>query len=467
MNIDQLLSNPVLSISSAVCFGLLILLIFKWRSVNDVRRRFAILEDKYSVLENQHKSLEAAHAGLETRYRDVLDIDQYLEDQNKKLTDVKNSYAEKKQIYDALTQQISIYEDKLEFIDVGIYDPSFEFETSEEFKLKIDAIREQQKEFIRDKKAMFCNAEWTIDGSRTKGKTMTNRQMRLALRAFNNECEAAIANTRWNNIESMRSRINRAVEAIDKMNASNQIYFDDGYVRLKLLELETTHQYKEKKKQERDHAADLRRAEREEQRLLKEQAQAEKEEQNFQKLLDKARKQAEKAVGEELAKLESQIAVLTDDLNEAHEKVERAKSMAEQTKAGHVYVISNIGSFGEGVVKIGMTRRLDPLDRVKELGDASVPFLFDLHALIYSENAPALERQLHDKFAKERFNLVNNRKEFFKVDLESVKAALKEINSEVDFYMQPEAQEFRQTQALMNQVIEAQVEKESLFPDSI
>ena len=208
-------------------------------------------------------------------------------------------------------------------------------------------------------------------------------------------------------------------------------------------------------------------AEREEQRLLKEQAQAEKEEQNFQKLLDKARKQAEKAVGEELAKLESQIAVLTDDLNEAHEKVERAKSMAEQTKAGHVYVVSNIGSFGEGVVKIGMTRRLDPLDRVKELGDASVPFLFDLHALIYSENAPALERQLHDKFAKERFNLVNNRKEFFKVDLESVKAALKKINPEVDFYMQPEAQEFRQTQALMNQVTEAQVEKESLFPDSI
>ena len=150
--------------------------------------RFAILEDKYSVLENQHKSLEAAHAGLENRYKDVLDIDQYLADQNKKLTDVKNSYAEKKQIYDALTQQISIYGDKLEFIDVGIYDPSFEFETSEEFKLKIDAIREQQKEFIRDKKAMFCNAEWTIDGSRTKGKTMTNRQMRLALGAFNNEC---------------------------------------------------------------------------------------------------------------------------------------------------------------------------------------------------------------------------------------------------------------------------------------
>lgn len=409
----------------------------------------------------------SSYRQLKNRYKDVIDVDRHLENQKRELTELRKSYREKKTVYDDLTHQVSIYEEKTDFIDVGIYDPTFEFETSEEFKQKIEAIKEYQKEIIRDKKAMYCNINWHVDGSKAKGKTMTNRQIRLSLRAFNNECEAAIANTRWNNKDAMQSRIQRAAEAIDKMNASNQIYFEDSYVRLKLLELETTHQYKEKKKQERDHAADLRRAEREEQRLLKEQAQAEKEEQNFQKLLDKARKQAEKAVGEELAKLESQIAVLTDDLNEAHEKVERAKSMAEQTKAGHVYVISNIGSFGEGVVKIGMTRRLDPLDRVKELGDASVPFLFDLHALIYSENAPALEKQLHDKFANERFNMVNNRKEFFKVDLESVKAALKEINPAVDFYMQPEAREFRQTQALMNQVAEAQVEKESRFPDSI
>jgi len=439
MNLKLILSDPFLASSLIAALIFAVLLILVWVS----------------------------HLKLKNRYKDVIDIEEHLENQKRELAELRKSYQEKKMIYDDLNHQVSIYEEKIDFIDVGVYAPTFEFETSEEFKLKIDAIRERQKELVRDKKAMYCTAEWSIDGSRTKGKTMTNRQIRLALRAFNNECEAAIANTRWNNIESMRSRINRAVEAIDKMNASNQIYFDDGYVRLKLLELETTHQYKEKKKQERDHAADLRRAEREEQRLLKEQAQAEKEEQNFQKLLDKARKQAEKAVGDELAKLESQIASLTDDLNEAHEKVERAKSMAEQTKAGHVYVISNIGSFGEGVVKIGMTRRLDPLDRVKELGDASVPFLFDLHALIYSENAPALEKQLHDKFAKERFNLVNNRKEFFKVDLESVKAALQEINPEVDFYMQPEAQEFRQTQALMSQITETQEVKENRFPNSI
>ena len=407
------------------------------------------------------------YSRIKYKYKDVIDIDGHVAKQAQDLQDLRSSYSDKKKIFDELAEQVSIYEDKINFIDVGIYEPSFEFETSEEFKEQINSIREVQKAFVRDKRAMYCNTDWTVDGSKAKGKTMTNRQIRLSLRAFNNECEAAIANARWNNKDAMRARIERAAEAITKMNASNKIYFDDNYIELKLLELETTHQYKEKKKQERDHAADLRRAEREEQRLLKEQAQAEKEEQNFQKLLDRARKQAEKAVGDELLNLESQIAALTDDLRHAHEKVERARSMAEQTKAGHVYVISNIGSFGAGVVKIGMTRRLDPLDRVKELGDASVPFLFDLHALIYSENAPGLEKQLHDTFANNRLNLVNNRKEFFRVDLDIVKEALKKINPEIDFYMQSEAKEFRQTRALLARDSESRQERESRFPDSI
>ena len=108
--------------------------------------------------------------------------------------------------------------------------------------------------------------------------------------------------------------------------------------------------------------------------------------------------------------------------------------MAEQTRAGHIYVISNVGSFGEGVFKIGMTRRLEPLERVRELGDASVPFLFDVHAIIYCQDAPSVEKRLHSTFDKYRVNRANGRKEFFRVAPEQVEAEVHRIDAGADFY---------------------------------
>ena len=123
-------------------------------------------------------------------------------------------------------------------------------------------------------------------------------------------------------------------------------------------------------------------------------------------------------------------------------------SMAQQTKAGHVYVISNIGSFGENIYKIGMTRRLEPLDRVKELGDASVPFTFDVHALIYSDNAPELENKLHKEFDRQKVNLVNNRREFFNVSLNEIEKIVHENNDEIEFTKIAEAKEYRESQRI-------------------
>ena len=130
---------------------------------------------------------------------------------------------------------------------------------------------------------------------------------------------------------------------------------------------------------------------------------------------------------QERSEMEQRIAILEQQLAEAEAKEERAKSMAEQTRKGHVYVISNIGSFGEDVYKIGLTRRLEPMDRVKELGDASVPFPFDVHAMIYTDDAPALETALHREFHSQRVNAINLRKEFFNVDLEEIKDAVEKI----------------------------------------
>ncbi len=177
------------------------------------------------------------------------------------------------------------------------------------------------------------------------------------------------------------------------------------------------------------------------------------------KALEKARKELAAANEDQRLQYETQLAELEDKLKEAESRGVRALSMAQQTRRGHVYVISNIGSFGEQVFKIGMTRRLEPLDRVKELGDASVPFEFDVHAMIYSEDAPALEKQLHREFELQSVNRINPRKEFFKLPLKQIREAVEDFGlKEVHWTMKAHAAEYFETLSIQNK------EKELTLP---
>ncbi|MBM6594104.1 DUF4041 domain-containing protein [Microvirga sp. BT291] len=245
----------------------------------------------------------------------------------------------------------------------------------------------------------------------------------------------------------MEKRIVRAQEQVDKLNASNSISITKEYLGLKLKELYLTHEYREKLKAEREERAEAARLAKEEQKLLRDMERAEEEEAHYEKLLAKARSEAATTTGHQLEVFTSQIKILERDLAEAHAKFERAQAMAEKTRSGYVYIISNMGSFGEEVIKIGLTRRLDPADRVRELGDASVPFTFDTHAIIYSEDAPALERALHNEFEKTRVNAQNNRKEFFRASIDKVEEAVRRLAPDAAFFKDIEAQEYRETLA--------------------
>ena len=214
----------------------------------------------------------------------------------------------------------------------------------------------------------------------------------------------------------------------------------------------------------------MREEEKAQKELEKAQREAEDEERRFQKALEKAKQELSGGSSLNTSMLEEQIKELEKKLQEAHEKKERAIALAQLTKVGHIYVISNLGSFGEDVYKIGMTRRLDPLDRVKELGDASVPFQFDIHAIIYSENAPQLEYELHKTFSDRRLNRINQRKEFFKVTLDEIEAFVKEhANAEIEFTKLAEAREYRETLSMLEQAnkIINEVEQISSFPKSL
>ena len=379
---------------------------------------------------------------------------------------LRSDYTEKRAIYSRLKKEVAVYDEKLSFAELGVYEPHFEFSDSEDYKAKKETAKERQKGMVKAKIAVICNTEWSVDGSKAKGRTMINRNIRLTLRAFNNECEAAIANARWNNVNAMERRIVKAAEQIDKMNRSNKVIIAERYIRLKLKELYLTHEYKEARKREKDERIERNRLEREDKKREQAARRAEREEERYRKLLAKAKKEALESIDARNAEeFERRIEELEQNLQEANEKLQRARSMAEQTRAGYVYIVSNIGSFGDDVVKIGMTRRLNPDDRVRELGDASVPFRFDTHALVYTEDAPATETALHEKFDDRRVNGVNRRKEFFRVDLEEVEATIKELDPRVEFIRRREAQEYMETTALREQQI--QVVDEEEFPESI
>ena len=416
---------------------------------------------------------------IRKKYLPIIDIDEALEKSQKELKTFKKSserdmekmkadYKVKKDIYSSLIAEVNKLSDDLEMMDYGLYEPIFDFDTSDEFKQKIQSIRKEQKDLIRNKKAVYCHIEWTVEGSKAKGRTMTNRSIRMTLRAFNGECDAIIAKVRWNNVDSCLKRIQRSKVGLDKLNVSNKIAIGGDYNRLKRKELRTVHEYNEKKHKEKEERSARIKEEREEKKVLLEaekiKKEAEKEQKLAEKALEKVRKELGLLSGKELEDKNQQIALLEQQLEEAIEKGERAKSRAQFTKQGHVYIISNIGSFGEGIYKIGLTRRLEPLIRVRELGDASVPFLFDLHAMIFSEDAPALERNLHEIFNDKRLNLVNRRKEFFRVTLEEIEEEVYKIEPESEFIKTTESREFRETVALLN-AKKDELEKTELVED--
>lgn len=412
--------------------------------------------------EAEHNATKAKYSSIISQEAEVARLQAIAATLSTDIEKLRASYAEKRALFDRLEQQVAVYDERLAFAELGVYEPHFDYTDSEAFKASIVAVRDRQKAMISAKRATICPTEWAVEGSKAKGQTMINRQTRLTMRAFNNECEAAIANVRWNNVVAMEKRIHAAASSIDKENTSLNLTLNDGYVALKIEELRLTHEYRERLKAEKEERTDMARAEREEKKLIAEAEAAEREEAKYQALLEKARKEAN---GDGNLK---RIEELEAALAEAHAASERARAMAEMTRSGYVYIISNVGSFGEDVVKIGLTRRLDPDDRVRELGDASVPFSFDTHAMIYSDAAPALEFALHKEFADRRINMSNFRKEFFRVSLDEVEEAVARLAPDASFFKDREAQEWHETMARRNvELLDLQSAAAKSLPASI
>lgn len=447
---DQLTVIALASAGGAVILA--VVLFLKVRSTSaqlraarsDLQRYAPITDVEFEVAALQRELAEAKS-----------DRDAFLVADQKQRAELKAQYQAAHAKFDLLRAEVASLEENLEDMSYGLYKPHYTFETSQGFKDELDRVYAKKKDLIREGRAAFCATEWTVGGSKAEGKRMTKQNIKVMLRAFNGEVDAAVAKVTWNNVTRMEERIRKSYDAINANGTTNQIALSQEYLDLALKELRLTHEYEQKKYEEREEQRAIREQMREEERAMREaeraQQEAAVEETRYEKALQKARAEVEKATGEKLARANEKMIELEKKLADAHEKMQRAKSMAEVTRSGHVYVLSNVGSFGDRMFKIGMTRRLDPDDRVQELSDASVPFPFDIHAMIPSDDAPTLENTFHREFAERRVNLVNLRKEYFNVTLEEIEAVAGKLNVAIEFTKLAEAREYRETLAMRQQ----------------
>lgn len=347
-------------------------------------------------------------------------------------------------------------ENDLYTFQVGMFDKKYEYTLSEEYNEQLKINRAKQRDIVKEKQAI--NQE-NIDYIFSYGLKESEKNKyidsicKLIIRTFNNECDIIINKLTVANITNSRKRLESAKEQINKLVSMYNISISMDYYRLKVDELQLQYEYIIKIQEEREEQREIKERMREEAKIQAEinrlEKESEKEQRMYEKLLERVRLQIEKANEEEKTILVSKIQTLEESLKIAEEKMKRAESMAQKTRSGYVYIISNIGSFGEDVYKIGMTRRLEPMDRVKELSDASVPFSFDVHAMIYSEDAPALEKELHNRFNEKRINKVNLRKEFFNVKLSEIEEAVKDkVGTNIKFTKLAEAVEYRQSKLM-------------------
>lgn len=357
-----------------------------------------------------------------------------------------------------LNEEIAVANGNLNLQEFGFFERQYSFSDSTKYKDKLDSLRIQQKSMIKNGTAGRIITPMLLDNSKSKGKAMQNQLIKAALRGFNGEADALLVKVSVVNVDNKIKALRKVFEQLNKMYSRNLIEITYPYLDLKIEELRLAAEYELQKQEEKELLREQREKEREDKKLQAEikakRKQLEKDRDHFKNMVAKVTELLKEAKNDEVDELRRQLAEYQDKLSELDEIEEDIDYREGHATAGYVYVISNIGSFGEDVYKIGVTRRLEPLERIRELSSASVPFQFDVHALIFSEEAFALETELHNQLANYKVNKVNGRKEYFRVPFDEIRSILgthKELTVELN--EDAEAFEYRQTKAIESKQI--------------
>lgn len=342
-----------------------------------------------------------------------------------------------RELAEARREIVSVH-DQAGLQDAGLFAYSHPAEGSAQLAAELEGVRSQIKDMVRSKSAITATSNFMFNNSAKQGQKFVTQMSQIMLRAYNAEAENCVKTVKAGNLQTAQARLSKAREQIMKQGTMIDLSVSPEYHRLRLIELSLASRHLEavqaEKEAERERKAELREQRRVEQELAQAREKLEKELSHYQTTLA-----ALEAKGDSEGAARMRELVL-----DAERAIADVDYRAANIRAGYVYVISNVGAFGENVVKIGMTRRLEPMDRVRELGDASVPFTFDVHALFFAEDAVGVEAMLHRTFAEQRVNKINTRREFFYVHPTQVLEALKQHRVEVvEFETGYKAEEFQ------------------------
>mgnify|MGYP003290115257 CR=1 FL=1 len=361
-----------------------------------------------------------------------------MENNNGTLEELEKQIATKEQYLNEVNAKIEEMENKakgLEFLEeIGMNECPYEYETSEIFQNELNKVRDEQKEMIKENKALVFGTTWTIGKSEAKGKQFMKNLVKMALNSFNAQCDNIIMGLKYSSMATAKTKVEKIYNFINRTIKVISAEITNEYFELKVKELELKCGYLTKKEEEKEELRKqmeiLREQEKAEKELEEAKKNIEKEEQHYNKEIAKLEKRLgkEKDNNEELLE---QIAKLQAELNKLAEKKENVEYRTTHNKAGYVYIISNPSL--EGMYKIGVTKRLDPMVRVNELSNASLPFEYGVHSFIFSENAFELEHTLHMAFDDKRINKVNRHKEFFSATLDEIKEEVYKYNSTAQF----------------------------------
>ncbi len=395
------------------------------------------------ALEEENTELRSALASLGATEREQIraDIARLLVERDQL---VARSAAERQQAEGELVELRAEVIEVRELVmlqEVGIYEYRHPLDSSLDYKDQLSGLQGRIKLMAREGMAVHGATNWTVNGSEKEGTRMVRDFSKLMLRAYNNEADNAVRSMKPYALDSAVGRLDKARQTISKLGKTMSIEVTEQYHRARVEELELTADYvakvAEEKERNRDERARLREDEQARREYEREKARLEKEAAHYASALA-----ALQAKGDHAGAADTEA-----KLAEIQAAIEGVDQRSANTRAGYVYIISNIGAFGERMVKIGMTRRLEPMDRVRELGDASVPFRYDVHALVFSDDAVGLEGNLHEALSHKRVNIVNRHREFFYVTPVEVREVLTQFQGNLlSFEEFPEALEWRQSE---------------------
>lgn len=346
---------------------------------------------------------------------------------------------------------ISFEEDEL-LQSFGFYQPLYDCADSNAYRQLLDQVRDRQKAMVKDHLAVRVSVVFSAGESKAEGKKIAKNLEKLVVRAFNGECESTIDNVSFSNVDAIQARIKKSFDDLNAIGESFGVTITHEFLKTKIEELHICYEYQMKLKAEREEQRRIREDMREQARLAKEiddaRRRVEKEETHFTRAIAEIKSRMDAAAASEREQYLTKLKEMEEQLAAVEKDKAEVEFRAQSTRAGYVYVISNLGSFGEHVYKIGVTRRLEPQERIDELGDASVPFDFDVHAMIFSDDAPSLETALHQHFAGRAVNRINPRKEFFRVTLPEIEEVVRtHHNKVVEFTRAAKAEDYRMTMA--------------------